>query len=70
MSHVTFLIFIFNSVQLSYWKDKVLSSQGKKQNEASSSGSNFRKLYVKKALLGEKNRALLCALLQNRKCIR
>jgi hypothetical protein len=49
-------IFIFTSVQLSYsnWKGKILRSQGEKQNEASLSGSNFRKLYVKKAFFWRK----------------
>jgi hypothetical protein len=37
------------------WKGKVLCSQGKKPYKASSSGSNFRKVYVKKALIGKKN---------------
>jgi hypothetical protein len=32
----------------------VHSSQEKKQNEASLSGSNFRNLYVKKTFFGEK----------------
>jgi hypothetical protein len=41
-------------------KGKVLSSQGKKQTEASlSSGSNSTNLYVKKVVFGENNRALL-----------
>jgi hypothetical protein len=62
---VTFLLLFLPVCNYHNRKGKILSSQGKKQNEASLSGSYFMIFYIKKALFGQKNRALLGALLKN-----
>jgi hypothetical protein len=54
MGLVTFLLLVLPACNYHNRKDKVHSPQGKKQNEAGLSGSNFINLYVKKALIGEK----------------
>jgi hypothetical protein len=54
MGHVTFLLLFLPVCNYHNRKGMAPSSQGKKQIEASLSGSNLRNLYVKKLFLTKK----------------
>jgi hypothetical protein len=64
MGHLAFLLEFLTVYNYHNRNGKILSSQGKKQNEASLSGSNSTIFYIQKALFWQKY-CLLCALLKN-----